>query len=83
MNKDNWIKWLQARIPELKESHNEFWISQAIDGYLQDNQDKALIKSDVVGRREQFTFEDMRNAFDAGAWEHHIHSFDSWIKTQK
>lgn len=38
---------------------------------------------DVVGRSEQFTFEDMRKAFDAGAWEHHLHTFDSWIETQK
>jgi predicted Ser/Thr protein kinase len=44
---------------------------------------QILLLLDVVGKSEQFTFEDMRNAFDAGAWEHHIHDFDSWIKTQK
>lgn len=36
MTKENWIKWLQQRIPELKKSHNEFWLSQALDGYLED-----------------------------------------------
>jgi len=45
--------------------------------------EEILCLFSVVGRSEQFTFEDMRNAFDAGAWEHHIHDFDSWIKTQK
>jgi hypothetical protein len=34
--KQNWIKWLQARIPDLKQSHNEFWLGQALDGYLSD-----------------------------------------------
>jgi len=48
-----------------------------------DAMEEAVRIQDVVGRSEQFTFEDMRNAFDAGAWEHHIHDFDSWIKTQK
>jgi len=28
---DNWIKWLQARIPELRKSHNKFWIKQALE----------------------------------------------------
>jgi protein-arginine kinase activator protein McsA len=45
MEKENWIKWLQARIPELKKSHNEFWISQALDGYLKDQQKKDLDNS--------------------------------------
>lgn len=48
MEKENWIKWLQARIPELKESHNEFWVSQALDGYLESKQNQALSMSGVV-----------------------------------
>jgi hypothetical protein len=48
MENKNWIAWLQARIPHLKESHNEFWISQALDGYLLDAQKKALNMSGVV-----------------------------------
>ena len=35
IEKENWIKWLQARIPELKKSHNEYWLSLALDGYLE------------------------------------------------
>ena len=44
MEKNNWIKWLQARIPALKESQNEFWISQALDGYLMDKQNQEVNK---------------------------------------
>ena len=36
MNRENWIKWLQARIPELKKSHNEYWLSIALEGYKDD-----------------------------------------------
>ena len=35
IEKENWIKWLQARIPELKKSHNEYWLRLALDGYLE------------------------------------------------
>ena len=38
---------------------------------------------DVVERSELFTLEQMRQSFDAGAWEHHIHTFESWVKTLK
>jgi hypothetical protein len=48
-----------------------------------DSEVKKLNIPAVVGRSEQFTFDDMKKAFDAGAWEHHLHTFDSWIKTQK
>lgn len=44
---------------------------------------QALRIHGVVGRSEQFTLEQMRQSFDAGAWEHHLHTFDSWIKTLK
>lgn len=30
---DNWIGWLQARIPVLKESHNVYWLKQALEGF--------------------------------------------------
>lgn len=49
MEKENWIKWLQARIPALKESHNEFWVSQALDGYMESKQNQALSMSGVIG----------------------------------
>jgi hypothetical protein len=42
MGKANWIKWLQVRIPILKEKHNEFWLSQALDGYKGDMDKKIL-----------------------------------------
>jgi hypothetical protein len=35
MRKENWIKWLQARIPELKRTHNELWLRSALDGYYE------------------------------------------------
>jgi hypothetical protein len=53
MEKENWIKWLQARIPELKKSHNEFWIALALDGYLEGRFNEALRQSCVGGRSEQ------------------------------
>jgi hypothetical protein len=53
MEKENWIKWLQARIPTLKESHNELWLGMALDGYLESKQNQALSMSGVVGRSEQ------------------------------
>lgn len=40
MNTENWIAWLQARIPELKKSHCEFWLKQALEGHLEDNYGK-------------------------------------------
>lgn len=40
MTKENWIKWLQVRIPILMEKHNEFWLSQALDGYKDDEQSR-------------------------------------------
>jgi len=33
---DNWMGWIQKRIPEAKEKANEFWISQALEGYAQE-----------------------------------------------
>ena len=30
---ENWIGWLQVRIPELKKQHNAFWLKQALQGY--------------------------------------------------
>jgi hypothetical protein len=33
--RENWVKWLQARIPELKKPHNEYWLRLALDGYLE------------------------------------------------
>lgn len=27
---DNWVLWLQERIPELKKSQNEFWVRTAL-----------------------------------------------------
>ena len=47
MEKENWIKWLQARIPVLKESHNEIWLGIALDGYLDSKQNQALSMSGV------------------------------------
>jgi hypothetical protein len=47
MEKENWIKWLQARIPTLKESHNEIWLGIALDGYLESKQNQALSMSGV------------------------------------
>jgi hypothetical protein len=32
MEIENWVEWLQARIPELKASHNAFWVTQALSG---------------------------------------------------
>jgi len=47
---DNWIGWLQARIPILKESHNVFWLKQAMGGYKSDSSkmehtEKSEVKS--------------------------------------
>jgi len=36
----NWMAWLQARIPSLKEGAYEFWVKQAIKGYYEQNKDK-------------------------------------------
>jgi hypothetical protein len=55
MEKENWIKWLQSRIPELKKSHNEYWLSLALDGYFESKQIQALLQPPVVGRNEQLT----------------------------
>ena len=49
MEKENWIKWLQARIPTLKESHNEFWIALALDGYLEGRLNEVLRQPPVIG----------------------------------
>jgi len=57
-------------------------IQSRIENFINERE-QALRIHDVVGRSEQFTLEQMRQAFDAGAWEHHIHTFDSWIKTLK
>ena len=35
---DNWIGWLQARIPALKESNNVYWLKQAMGGYKSENE---------------------------------------------
>ena len=40
MDKENWIKWLQARIPELKKPYNGYWLNLAMHGYLKDEQKK-------------------------------------------
>lgn len=40
MTKENWIKWLQVRIPILKDKANEFWLAQALDGFHKDEQSR-------------------------------------------
>jgi hypothetical protein len=74
--------WLGTKVADMNAPEKYFELEHLLEEYHQAKL-KLLGIADVVGRSEQFTFEDMRNAFDAGAWEHHIHDFDSWIKTQK
>ena len=48
MNIDNWVEWLQARIPELKKSHNEVWVRQALKAQTEtkDTQQKIVHNHD-------------------------------------
>jgi len=47
---NNWTGWLQARIPSLKESHNVYWLKQAMEGYKKDgvNKEKEIQTEDIV-----------------------------------
>jgi hypothetical protein len=42
MKIENWVEWLQARIPELKASHNAFWVTQALSGCASEAEKTAL-----------------------------------------
>ena len=33
---EEWVAWLQVRIPELKKSHNAFWVKEALNSYHKD-----------------------------------------------
>ena len=43
-NLKNWILWLQARIPSLKESYNIYWLKQAMEGYKKEMSKEYLSK---------------------------------------
>tara|TARA_R110000772_G_scaffold250065_2_gene364665 strand:- start:833 stop:1123 length:291 start_codon:yes stop_codon:yes gene_type:complete len=63
MEIENWIGWLQARIPELKKSHNAFWVKQALEGYSLEAEKKALNTSNVsVSLLEEFANYILHNA---------------------
>ena len=32
---ENWLGWIQARIPEAKKGANPFWLRQALHGWAQ------------------------------------------------
>ncbi len=32
---ENWLGWIQARIPEAKKGANAFWLRQALNGWAQ------------------------------------------------
>ena len=52
MELNEWIEWLKARIPSLKEKQNEFWIKQAMQEYADDYHQNEINKSDkssVIG----------------------------------
>jgi hypothetical protein len=55
MNKelDNWMSWIQKRIPEAKNKANEFWIRQALDGYAQE-QIKLLNLDSVIDSLDEY-----------------------------
>lgn len=48
MEKENWIKWLQARIPALKDSANEFWLNQALEGYHSDTSSPQSARDEEI-----------------------------------
>ena len=54
---DNWIKWLQVRIPELNNQTNEFWIRQAIEGYSKEIKSLSKIKNTLEERKEIFALQ--------------------------
>jgi chromosome segregation ATPase len=42
---NNWIGWLQARIPATKKGANEFWLRQALNGYS--NEQTQSLKQEI------------------------------------
>jgi len=56
---NNWIGWLQARIPALKESHNVYWLKQAMEGYKKDGK-QIQIEPDFQKVLHETVFENMR-----------------------
>jgi len=57
---NNWIAWLQARIPSLKESHNVYWLKQAMEGYKKDSK-QIQIEPDFQKVLHEAVFENMRD----------------------
>jgi len=57
---NNWIGWLQARIPALKESHNVYWLKQAMEGYKKDGK-QIQIEPDFQKVLHETVFENMRD----------------------
>jgi len=57
---NNWIGWLQARIPALKESHNVYWLKQAMEGYKKDSK-QIQIEPGFQKVLHEAVFENMRN----------------------
>jgi len=59
-NLNNWIGWLQARIRSLKESHNVYWLKQAMEGYKKDSK-QIQIEPDFQKVLHETVFENMRD----------------------
>ena len=57
---NNWIGWLQARIPALKESHNVYWLKQAMEGYKKDGK-QIQIEPDFQKVLHEAVLENMRD----------------------
>jgi len=57
---NNCIGWLQARIPSLKESHNVYWLKQAMEGYKKDVK-QIQIEPDFQKVLHETVFENMRD----------------------
>lgn len=37
---ENWIKWIQVRVPLLKEKYNEFYLKRVLESYSDEVNDK-------------------------------------------
>jgi len=46
---NEWVKWLQVRIPELKKGANEYWVKQALEGYHKEVEKEKNIELNITG----------------------------------
>ena len=75
---DNWVGWLQARIPELKSGANEFWIRQALEGY-KETKPKKKTKS-LEERKKQFFIDVCKHDCDEFASMSFCEFIDYWTE---